>query len=140
MEIGFGSGTTTEYLVEERMKFYAIFALEVIEHVAAPAELCKSLLALTESNGATVISTVNRSMRAFASTIVAAECILRWLPKGTHQWSSFITPEELVLMLQRASVYVEEMAGFAYDPLTSQWSITDDIDVLYIAFGAKNSQ
>ncbi|MFS7993760.1 putative methyltransferase [Helianthus anomalus] len=129
----------TENLVEEQMTFDAVIALEVIEHVSASAEFCKSLSALTVSNGATVISTVNRSMRAYASTIVAAEYILQWLPKGTHQWSSFITPEELVLTLQRASISVEEMAGFDFDPLTGQWSITDDISVQYIAFGIKNS-
>ncbi|KAJ0678040.1 putative methyltransferase [Helianthus annuus] len=131
--------SSTENLAEEQMKFDAVIALEVIEHVSAPAEFCKSLSALTVSNGATVISTVNRSMRAYASTIVAAEYILQWLPKGTHQWSSFITPKELVLTLQRASISVEEMAGFDFDPLTGQWSITDDISVQYIAFGIKHS-
>ncbi|XP_076882952.1 ubiquinone biosynthesis O-methyltransferase, mitochondrial-like [Bidens hawaiensis] len=132
--------TTAENLVEEQMKFDAVIALEVIEHVADPAEFCKSLSALTVSNGATVISTINRSMRAYATAIVAAEYILHWLPKGTHEWSSFLTPEELVLILQRTSISVEEMAGFAYDPLTGQWSLTDDIGVNFIAFGTKNSQ
>ncbi|XP_071686540.1 ubiquinone biosynthesis O-methyltransferase, mitochondrial-like [Rutidosis leptorrhynchoides] len=132
--------TTAENLVEEQKKFDAVIALEVIEHVADPAEFCKSLSALTVYHGATVISTINRSMRAYATAIVAAEYILHWLPKGTHQWSSFLTPEELVLALQRASISVEEVAGFAYDPLTRQWSLTDDIGVNFIAFGVKNSQ
>ncbi|KAJ0713745.1 putative methyltransferase [Helianthus annuus] len=132
--------TTAENLVEEQMKFDAVIASEVIEHVADPAEFCKSLSALTVSNGATVISTINRSMRAYATAIVAAEYILHWLPKGTHQWSSFLTPEELVLILQRASISVEEMAGFAYDPLTGQWSLSDDIGINFIAFGVKTSQ
>ncbi|KAI3516920.1 hypothetical protein L1887_16070 [Cichorium endivia] len=132
--------TTAENLVEEQKEFDAVIALEVIEHVAAPAEFCKSLSALTVSNGATIISTINRSMRAYATAIVAAEYILHWLPKGTHQWSSFLTPEELVLTLQRASISVEEMAGFAYDPLTGQWSLTDDVGVNFIAFGIKNSE
>ncbi|KAI3803540.1 hypothetical protein L1987_31696 [Smallanthus sonchifolius] len=131
--------TTAENLVEEQMKFDAVIALEVIEHVADPAEFCKSLSALTVTNGATVVSTINRSMRAYATAIIAAEYILHWLPKGTHQWSSFLTPEELVMILQRASISVEEMAGFAYDPLTGQWSLTDDIGVNFIAFGIKNS-
>ncbi|KAK1416692.1 hypothetical protein QVD17_25807 [Tagetes erecta] len=132
--------TTAENLVEEQMKFDAVIALEVIEHVADPAEFCKSLSTLTVSNGATIISTINRSMRAYATAIIAAEYILHWLPKGTHQWSSFLTPEELVLILQRASISVEEMAGFAYNPLTGQWSLTDNIGVNFIAFGIKNSQ
>lgn len=131
--------TTAEKLVEEQREFDVVIALEVIEHVSDPAEFCKSLAALTVSNGATLISTINRSMRSYAAAIVAAEYILHWLPKGTHQWSSFLTPEELVLILQRASINVQEMAGFVYDPLRGLWSLSDDISVNFIAFGTKNS-
>ncbi|KAK3005974.1 hypothetical protein RJ639_017044, partial [Escallonia herrerae] len=122
-----------ENLVEERGEFDAVFALEVIEHVADPADFCKSLAELTVSEGATIISTINRSMRSYAAAIVAAEYILHWLPRGTHQWSSFLTPEELVLILQRASISVQEMAGFVYNPLTGRWSLSDDVGVNYIA-------
>ncbi|KAH8488756.1 hypothetical protein Peur_059605 [Populus x canadensis] len=132
--------TTAEKLVEEQRKFDAVIALEVIEHVAAPAEFCKSLAALAYPGGATVISTINRSMRAYATAIVAAEYLLNWLPKGTHQWSSFLTPEELVLILQRASIHVKEMAGFVYSPLTGRWSLSDDISVNFIAYGTKDGQ
>ncbi|XP_047940704.1 ubiquinone biosynthesis O-methyltransferase, mitochondrial [Salvia hispanica] len=130
--------TTAEKLVEEHRKFDAVLALEVIEHVADPADFCKSLSALTENGGATLISTINRSMRAYATTIVVAEYLLRWLPAGTHDWSSFLTPEELVLILQRASVSVQEMAGFVYNPLTGRWSLSDNIGVNFIAYGTKN--
>ncbi|KAJ4730327.1 Ubiquinone biosynthesis O-methyltransferase, mitochondrial [Melia azedarach] len=132
--------TTAEKLVEEQRNFDVVIALEVIEHVADPAEFCKSLAALTVTDGATVISTINRSMRAYATAIVAAEYILNWLPKGTHQWSSFLTPEELVLILQRASIDVKEMAGFVYNPLRGRWSLSTDISVNFITFGTKNSQ
>ncbi|XP_077249557.1 coenzyme Q 3 [Tasmannia lanceolata] len=132
--------TTAEQLVEKQQKYDAVIALEVIEHVADPSEFCKSLAALTVSNGATMISTVNRSMRSYAAAIIAAEYLLRWLPRGTHQWSSFLTPEELVLILQRASISVQEMAGFAYNPLTGKWSLSDDTSVNFIAFGTKSSQ
>ncbi|KAJ6675275.1 UBIQUINONE BIOSYNTHESIS O-METHYLTRANSFERASE MITOCHONDRIAL [Salix viminalis] len=132
--------TTAEKLVEEQRKFDAVIALEVIEHVAAPAEFCKSLAALAYPGGATVLSTINRSMKAYATAIVAAEYLLHWLPKGTHQWSSFLTPEELVLILQRASINVKEMAGFVYSPLTGRWSLSDDISVNFIAFGTKDGQ
>ncbi|XP_057956217.1 ubiquinone biosynthesis O-methyltransferase, mitochondrial [Malania oleifera] len=132
--------TTAEKLVEENRKFDAVLALEVIEHVADPAEFCKSLAELTVSSGATLISTINRSMRSYATAIVAAEYVLQWLPKGTHQWSSFLTPEELVLVLQRASITVQEMAGFVYNPLTGRWTLSDDVSVNFIAFGTKNGQ
>ncbi|TYH88832.1 hypothetical protein ES332_D01G216000v1 [Gossypium tomentosum] len=129
--------TTAEKLVEEQRKFDAVIALEVIEHVADAAEFCKSLSALTAHEGATVVSTINRSMRSYATAIVAAEYLLQWLPKGTHQWSSFLTPEELTMILKRAGVDVKEMAGFVYNPLTGRWSLSDDISVNFIAYGTK---
>ncbi|KAG2609455.1 ubiquinone biosynthesis O-methyltransferase, mitochondrial-like [Panicum virgatum] len=131
--------TTAEELVKEKRMFDAVISLEVIEHVANPLEFCQSLSALAVPNGATVVSTINRSMRAYATAIVAAEYILRWLPKGTHEWSKLVTPEELALMLQKASVSVEEMAGFVYNPLSGDWSLSDDISVNYIVFGVKKS-
>ncbi|CAM0912811.1 unnamed protein product [Alopecurus aequalis] len=131
--------TTAEDLVKENKQFDAVISLEVIEHVANPLEFCKSLSALTIPNGATVISTINRSMRAYATAIVGAEYILRWLPIGTHEWSKLVTPEELVLALQRASISVQEMAGFVYNPLTGEWSVSDDISINYIAYGVKKS-
>lgn len=132
--------TTAEKLVEEERQFDAVLALEVIEHVAGPAEFCKSLGALTAANGATLVSTINRTLRGYATSIVAAEYILNWLPKGTHEWAKFLTPEELVLILQRASVCVQEMAGFVYNPLSGKWLLSDDISVNFIAFGSKHAQ
>ncbi|KAL9272531.1 Ubiquinone biosynthesis O-methyltransferase, mitochondrial-like protein [Drosera capensis] len=129
--------TTAEKLVEEQRQFDAVISLEVIEHVADPAEFCKSLAALTVPNGATLISTINRSMRAYATAIVGAEYILQWLPKGTHDWLKFLTPEELVLILNCASISVKEMAGFVYDPLTGRWALSDDIGLNFIVFGTK---
>ncbi|XP_062233595.1 ubiquinone biosynthesis O-methyltransferase, mitochondrial-like [Phragmites australis] len=131
---------TAEELVKEKRQFDAVISLEVIEHVANPLEFCESLSALIVPNGATVVSTINRSMRAYATAIVAAEYILNWLPKGTHEWSKLVTPEELALMLQKASVSVQEMAGFVYNPLSGEWSLSDDISVNYIAFGIKKSE
>ncbi|XP_062105792.1 ubiquinone biosynthesis O-methyltransferase, mitochondrial [Humulus lupulus] len=131
--------TTAEKMVEEQKSFDAVISLEVIEHVANPAEFSKSLVALTAPDGAIVMSTINRSMRAYAATIILAEYLLRWLPIGTHQWSSFITPEELTLLLQRESISLKEMAGFVYNPLTGRWSLSDDISVNYILYGTKTA-
>ncbi|KAL5725399.1 hypothetical protein ACHQM5_008547 [Ranunculus cassubicifolius] len=132
--------TTAENLVEQQRTFDAVISLEVIEHVANPAEFCKSLASLTAPNGATLVSTINRSMRAYAATIVVAEYILHWLPKGTHEWSKLVTPEELALIMNQASISLEEMAGFVYYPLTGRWALSDDISVNYIAYGTKNRQ
>ncbi|XP_042433398.1 ubiquinone biosynthesis O-methyltransferase, mitochondrial-like [Zingiber officinale] len=132
--------TTAEEVVKENKKFDAVISLEVIEHVADPADFCKSLAALTVPKGATIISTINRSMRSYATAIIAAEYLLNWLPKGTHHWSRFLTPEELVLILERAGVSVQEMAGFVYNPLTGDWTLSDDTSVNFIAFGTKRNE
>uniref|UniRef100_A0A453QQ98 Coenzyme Q3, methyltransferase n=1 Tax=Aegilops tauschii subsp. strangulata TaxID=200361 RepID=A0A453QQ98_AEGTS len=66
--------------------------------------------------------------------------VLLQLPIGTHEWSKLVTPEELVLALQRASISVEEMAGFFYNPLTREWSLSDDTSINYIAYGIKKSE
>ncbi|CAA6665686.1 unnamed protein product [Spirodela intermedia] len=130
---------TAEKMAEEQQTFDAVISLEVIEHVSDPAGFCKSLGDLAVPDGAIVISTINRTIRSYAVTIVAAEYILGWLPKGTHQWSSFVTPEELVLIMQRASISVQEMAGFVYNPLTGEWSLSDDTSVNYVACGIKRN-
>uniref|UniRef100_A0A0E0IPN3 Ubiquinone biosynthesis O-methyltransferase, mitochondrial n=1 Tax=Oryza nivara TaxID=4536 RepID=A0A0E0IPN3_ORYNI len=109
----------------------------VIEHVDNPSEFCGSLSALTVPNGAFVISTINRSIRAFATMIVALEYIFHWIPKGTHHWSKLVTPDELVLMLEKASIYVQEMAGIGYNPWRGDFSMSKDTSVDYFAYGIK---
>ncbi|PKA46845.1 Hexaprenyldihydroxybenzoate methyltransferase, mitochondrial [Apostasia shenzhenica] len=131
--------TTAEQLVRDKRKFDAVLSLEVIEHVSDPLDFVQSLSDLIAPGGATVISTINRSIRAYATAIVAAEYLLNWLPSGTHEWSKFLTPEELVLILERASISVKEMAGFVYDPLSGDWSLSNDTSVNFIAFGAKEN-
>ncbi|XP_057868906.2 ubiquinone biosynthesis O-methyltransferase, mitochondrial isoform X3 [Cryptomeria japonica] len=124
-------------LVQEEEHFDAVISLEVIEHVANPQEFCKYLAALTINNGAIFISTINRTIRSYIAAIVAAEYILGWLPRGTHDWSNLITPNELVLLMKHASIMVQEMAGLTYDPLRNSWNLSDNTDVNYICFGVK---
>ncbi|KAI3939538.1 hypothetical protein MKX01_038493 [Papaver californicum] len=129
----------TEKLVEEERMFDAVIAVEVIEHVAEPADFCKSLAALTVPNGAMLVSTINRTIRSYAAAIVGAEYILQWLPKGTHQWSSLVTPEEIALIMHRSSISVQEVAGMVLNPLTGKWVLSDDTSINFIAYGTKNN-
>ncbi|CAM6033648.1 unnamed protein product [Sphagnum compactum] len=129
--------TTAEQMVHEQEKFDVVIALEVIEHVADPMEFCKSLAALTKKNGIVFISTLNRSIQSFGLAIVAAEYVLGWLPRGTHNWSKFVTPEELALLMGKASLSVEEMAGMVYNPFSQKWSLSEDTSVNYITLGVK---
>ena len=74
------------------LRFDAVVASEVIEHVDDVAGFCASLAALAEPGGGVVISTINRTLPSYALAIVAAEYVLGLVPKGTHQWERFITP------------------------------------------------
>ncbi|BFI31575.1 2-polyprenyl-6-hydroxyphenyl methylase / 3-demethylubiquinone-9 3-methyltransferase [Marchantia polymorpha subsp. ruderalis] len=129
--------TTAEQLVHENQEFDVVLALEVIEHVADHMEFCKSLASLTKKNGMVIISTINRSISAYGLAIVGAEYVLGWLPKGTHDWSKFVTPEELALLMKRTSLSIEEMAGVVFNPHTQKWSLSDDTSVNYIASSVR---
>uniref|UniRef100_A0A0E0IPN5 Coenzyme Q3, methyltransferase n=1 Tax=Oryza nivara TaxID=4536 RepID=A0A0E0IPN5_ORYNI len=130
-----GATVTGIDAADESIKIARVHA--VIEHVDNPSEFCGSLSALTVPNGAFVISTINRSIRAFATMIVALEYIFHWIPKGTHHWSKLVTPDELVLMLEKASIYVQEMAGIGYNPWRGDFSMSKDTSVDYFAYGIK---
>jgi len=124
-------------LVADAAKFDAVVALEIIEHVADPEQFLKMLTHLVEPGGAVVLSTLNRTVRSFLEAIVGAEYVLRWLPKGTHQWDKFLRPSELVRPLRQAGVRVTDIAGLAYDPIKDDWRLTRRTDVNYLLFGVK---
>jgi len=90
--------------VEEGARFDAVASLEVIEHVRDPEDFARSLVLLTKPGGALFLATMSRSARALATAVVAAEYVLGMVPRGTHDWSKFLTPEEMVLMVHRATL------------------------------------
>jgi 2-polyprenyl-6-hydroxyphenyl methylase/3-demethylubiquinone-9 3-methyltransferase len=90
-------------------------------------------------SGTLVVATLNRTARSFALGIVAAEYVLRWLPRGTHRWARFVRPSELVHRLRGAGIAVERLDGVSYDPLRGRFALGRDLAVNYMALGAKNS-
>jgi 2-polyprenyl-6-hydroxyphenyl methylase/3-demethylubiquinone-9 3-methyltransferase len=79
-----------------------------------------------------VVSTLNRNWKSFALGIVAAEYVLRWLPRGTHQWDKFVTPDELAHHLSRNKLEITEQSGVVYNPLGDRWTLSSDMDVNYM--------
>ena len=79
-----------------------------------------------------VVSTLNRNWKSFALAIVGAEYVLRWLPRGTHQWDKFVTPEELAGHLANNKLAITEQAGVVYSPFADKWSLSSDMDVNYM--------
>ena len=124
---------TAEALLEQGGQFDVVLAMEVIEHVAEPSEFVKSCAGLMNADGMMVMSTLNKTAKSFALGIVAAEYILRWLPKGTHDWRKFVSPEQLDRWVEQAGLDLVEVKGGTYNPLTDVWSLGSDTAVNYFA-------
>ena len=122
---------TAEDLAVEGARFDAVLALEIVEHVADLPAFAKALGALVEPDGLVALSTLNRTARSYALAIVGAEYILGWLPRGTHDWNRFPTPQELRDALREGGLDVVDEAGFSYNPLTDSWRRSDDLSVNY---------
>lgn len=125
--------TTAEALAAEGEQFDVVLNMEVIEHVASPPDFLRACHDLLRPGGLHLCSTLNRTAKSFAAAIVGAEHIMRWLPRGTHDWSKFITPDELLDLLRGAGMDPVDRKGFVFNPLTWQWSISDrDLSVNYV--------
>jgi 2-polyprenyl-6-hydroxyphenyl methylase / 3-demethylubiquinone-9 3-methyltransferase len=128
---------TAESLAKAGEKFDVVLAMEVVEHVADLGAFITSAAALTKPGGLIFVATINRTPKAFALAIVGAEYVLRWLPRGTHDYSKLVRPEELETALAAAGLEVSERIGVRYNPLTDRWSRTDDLDVNYTIVAEK---
>lgn len=123
---------TAENLVKTGKTYDVVLALEIIEHVADVDLFLKSLRQLVKPGGLVICSTLNRTLRAYALAILGAEYILRWLPKGTHDWHKFITPYELRSWALKQKLDCFDVKGMIFNPLTRQWQLGRDTAVNYI--------
>jgi 2-polyprenyl-6-hydroxyphenyl methylase/3-demethylubiquinone-9 3-methyltransferase len=123
--------TTAEALAGAGERFDVVLAMEIVEHVpdmAAFVGICASML---KPGGLMVVSTLNRTAKAFLLAIVGAEYVLRWLPRGTHQWSKFVTPAELRAAYLAGDLAPGRLDGMVFDPLRAEWKMSADTDVNY---------
>lgn len=129
---------SAESLVEAGEVFDVVMNMEVVEHVPDPQAYLRACAALLKPGGLMVCSTINRNAKSFAMAIVGAEHVMRWLPKGTHEWSKFITPDELYAMLREAGLEPADRKGFVFDPLRWSWKIHPrDLAVNYVTASVK---
>jgi 2-polyprenyl-6-hydroxyphenyl methylase/3-demethylubiquinone-9 3-methyltransferase len=128
---------TVEALASEGAEFDAVVCLEVVEHVPDVAEFVKACTALVRPGGILILSTINRTLKAYALAIVGAEYVLGWLPRGTHQWERFVTPDELKRYIEAAGLTGTHVMGFTYNPLRDAWSLDPDTGVNYLASSVK---
>ncbi len=130
--------TTAEAIAEGGEQFDVVLNMEVVEHVADPQTFLNVCGQLLNSGGLHICSTLNRNAKSYAMAIIGAEHIMRWLPKGTHEWSKFITPDELFEFLSKAGLDPVDRKGFVFNPISWSWSLSDrDLSVNYVTASIK---
>ncbi|MBZ6077676.1 bifunctional 2-polyprenyl-6-hydroxyphenol methylase/3-demethylubiquinol 3-O-methyltransferase UbiG [Microvirga puerhi] len=128
---------TVEAVAARGETFDLVLAMEVVEHVADVPAFVAACGQAVKPGGALFMATLNRTLRSFALAIVGAEYVLGWLPRGTHEWEKFVTPEELAAALDGAGFTVTDQTGVAYNPLTGTWSLSRDMAVNYMLTAAR---
>lgn len=129
---------TAESLVEAGEQFDVVLNMEVVEHVADPLAYLTACQHLLRPGGLMICSTLNRNAKSFAMAIVGAEYVMRWLPKGTHDWRKFITPTELYDLIRRAGLDPVDRKGMVFNPIGWSWSLSvRDLSVNYVTASVK---
>ena len=129
--------STVEDISEKKAKFDVILNMEVIEHVSDVNLFINSCSKVLSSNGIMVFASLNRTLISYGLAIIGVEYILGWLPKGTHDWSKFITPDELKIFFSSNELKIDEIIGMKYNPLFDSWSRSKDLSVNYLGVSSK---
>ena len=128
---------TAEALTENGECFDVVLAMEVVEHVADMRAFLSAAASLVKPGGLLFVATINRTPKAFALAIVGAEYLLRWLPRGTHDYKKLVRPAELEASLNEAGLEIADRTGLSYDPLADRWSRTGDLAVNYMVAATR---
>lgn len=132
--------TTAEAMAAAGEQFDVVLNMEVVEHVASPLDYLTACRQLLKPGGLMICSTLNRNAKSFMMAIVGAEWVMRWLPKGTHDWAKFITPDELYGLLRQAGLDPVDRQGMVFNPLGWSWSISPrDLSVNYVTASVKRA-
>ncbi|WP_210093226.1 bifunctional 2-polyprenyl-6-hydroxyphenol methylase/3-demethylubiquinol 3-O-methyltransferase UbiG [Ruegeria sp. HKCCSP346] len=130
--------TTAEDMAAAGEQFDVVLNMEVVEHVADPLGFLTASQDLLKPGGLLICSTINRNPKSYAMAIFGAEVVMRWLPRGTHEWNKFITPDELFDLLRQAGLEPVDRKGFVFNPILWSWSISDrDLSVNYVTASVK---
>ena len=132
--------TTAEALADAGEQFDVILNMEVVEHVADIGLFIGKCGEMLKPGGIMFVATINRTLKALGLAIIGAEYVLRWLPRGTHQFGKLVRPDELERALNAAGMTVTDRTGVVYNPLADRWQRSKDIDVNYMVLATKPVQ
>lgn len=126
--------------MNKKQKYDAVLAMEIIEHVSDVPSFIEHCASLVKPDGLLFFATLNRTVKSYALAIVGAEYILRWIPRGTHDWNKFLRPSEIVLQTEPHGLKARTIQGVSFNPLGQQWSLSDDVDVNYMVVLQKGKK
>ena len=130
--------TTAENLAEAGEQFDVVLNMEVVEHVPDPLSFLTACHTLLKPGGLMICSTLNRNAKSFGMAIIGAEWVMRWLPKGTHDWKKFVTPDELADYIRKAGLEPVDRKGMVFNPIGWSWSLSSrDLSVNYVTASVK---
>ena len=130
--------TTAEDMAAAGEQFDVVLNMEVVEHVSDPLAYLTACHDLLKSGGIMLCSTLNRNPKSYLMAIIGAEWVMRWLPKGTHDWAKFITPDELYALINRAGLTPVDRKGMVFNPVSWGWSLSArDLSVNYVTTSRK---
>lgn len=124
--------TTAEALAAAGEAFDIVLAMEVIEHVADIGLFISLTATMVKPGGLMFCATFNRTFKSFVLAIVGAEYVLRWVPRGTHQWTKFITPDELAIAIEKSGLQLSDRTGVVYNVARPHWRLSTDMHVNYM--------
>lgn len=132
--------TTAEDMAAAGEQFDVVLNMEVVEHVSDPLAYLTACQNLLKDKGLMICSTLNRNPKSFVMAIVGAEYVMRWLPKGTHDWQKFITPDELYALIEQAGLQPVDRKGMVFNPVSWSWSLSArDLSCNYVTASVKRS-
>ncbi len=129
--------SSVESLAESGEQFDVVLALEIVEHVADVPSFVASCAQVIKPGGLIIFSTINRTVKSYLMAIVGAEYVVKWVPKGTHEWSKFLTPAELAAPIRDSGLSVTHVRGMTFNPLNWDWELGTDTDVNYFMTAVK---
>ena len=131
--------TSADALAEAGEIFDVVLAMEVVEHVADVGLFIEAAAALVKPGGLLFVATLNRTVKSFVLAIVGAEYILGWIPRGTHQWQKFITPNELEIAIAHSGLDIIDQAGVIYNIFADRFQLSTDTDANYMVVAEKTT-